>query len=315
MPNLLTHVTCWRNSLVLPASFASKVAFVADYRQYLSACTVTPVDFYLAKPVVFFEVSPDKQLMPLAIQLDPGGEFFTPNMENAENAWLLAKMQTNCAGQTLHDVGFHQLLTHQICAMVSISLFSSEVFPDQSHPVFRLIRPHVVKTVEFQQSIYNKDYDPNLQPFPATRRTSGAPGVYNIGFVYDLIFSCGRIGNYQLQERIYGDEGFRFLDCAVPNDAKRRGVAGMLPFSYPYVHDATLWYEAMRSFVDAFVAQVYPSDDAVRLDDALQRFFDKLIPAFNYQTQSEKPVAKRFPSQIHTRTLLQVTSWTCCRIF
>ncbi|VWC62716.1 hypothetical protein BLA18109_01830 [Burkholderia lata] len=51
--------------------------------------------------------------------LEPGGELFTPDMPNAENAWLPAQMQTNCAGQTLHDVGFHRLLTHQNQAFAS----------------------------------------------------------------------------------------------------------------------------------------------------------------------------------------------------
>ena len=115
-----------------------------------------------AKPIVFFKVKDDIELMPVGIQLENWGELFTPTMRNAENAWLLAKMQTNCAGQSLHDVGFHQLYTHQICAMVSIALFSEEVFnplthpvsdiPFQEHPVFKLLRPHVVKTAEFQQT-------------------------------------------------------------------------------------------------------------------------------------------------------------------
>jgi len=99
--------------------------------------------------------------------LEPGGELFTPDMPNAENAWLLAKMQTNCAGHTLH-------------------------------PVFKLLRPHVLKTVECQQTICNCAYDPYAESFPATREANGAPGVYNIGFLCDLIVSCGRIGTGHL---------------------------------------------------------------------------------------------------------------------
>ena len=126
-----------------------EIRYVANYRMYLEACTVTPVEYYLAKPIVFFKVKDDIELMPVGIQLENGGELFTPTMRNADNAWLLAKMQTNCAGQSLHDVGFHQLYTHQICAMVSIALFSEEVFnpltqpasdiPFQEHPVFKLL--------------------------------------------------------------------------------------------------------------------------------------------------------------------------------
>ncbi|WP_063902139.1 FAD-dependent oxidoreductase [Burkholderia ubonensis] len=290
------------------------VQYVANYRRYLEACTVTPVGYYLAKPLVFFTVNHHHELMPVGIQLEPGGELFTPDMANAENAWLLAKMQTNCAGQTLHDVGFHQLLTHQICAMVSIALFSEEVFnpdtlphsaePFQQHPVFKLLRPHVVKTVEFQQTIYNRDYDPYAESFPATREANGAPGVYNIGFVYDLIFSCGRIGNYQLQDKMYYDnDRFRFLAQAIPADAKRRGVE-QTPFSYAYVHDASLWYDAIFRFVGKFIAVQYPGGDpAIAADIQLQRFFDKLIPAFNHVDNAT--FAHRFPAEVKTVAALR----------
>lgn len=323
MPNLLQKVSPTEVAAIVEKAAIpnigslplEEVTYIADYRQYLNACSVIPVDFYLAKPIVFFKVTSENELMPIGIQLDESGELFTPGMTNAENAWLLAKMQTNCAGQTLHDVGFHQLYAHQICAMVSIAAFSEEVFnpltppisdiPFQEHPVFKLLRPHVVKTVEFQQVIYNSGYDPNAQSFPDTRVVNGSPGVYNIGFVYDLIFSCGRIGNYQLQDRMYHDDGkFRFLDMAVPKDAARRGVDST-PFSYAYVHDATLWYDAMANFIGEFVDTVYAGGDAaVAGDIQLQRFFNKLIPAFNHVEGSTES-AQRFPAEVVTTARLK----------
>ena len=285
----------------------ARIEYVADYRRFLSACTVTPVGFYLAQPIVLFTLTANHELMPMGIQLEPAGELFTPGMPNAQNAWLLAKMLTNCAGQSLHDVGFHQLLTHQIGAMVSVALFSEEVFNPmtaprsteafQQHPVFKLLRPHVVKTVEFQQTVYNPGYDPFMKTFPATRETNGSPGVYNLGFVYDLIFSCGRIGNYQLQDRMYNDAGnFRFLDLAIPKDAQRRGVLNT-PFSYAYVHDTLLWYHAIEKFVAEFVDVTYPGGNAaVASDIQLQRFFNRLIAAFNYVDGVKQ--AERFPAKV-----------------
>jgi monoamine oxidase len=279
------------------------ITYVADFRQYVAACTVIPTGYYLAKPLLFFRVAPNQELLPVGIQLEVGGPVFTPTMPNAENAWLLAKMQTNCAAQTLHDVVAHQLLTHQLCAMVSISLFSEDVFDSPDHPVFRLLRPHVVKTVEFMQSIYNRDYVPNAPGFPETRDATGQPGVYQLGFVYDLIFSCGRIGNYQLQNRVFNAPDFNFLDLAIGKNSQRRGVQAT-PFSYPYVHDSTLWYQAMSTFVGELIAQVYPGGDAdVAGDAALQRFFTKLIPAFNHVEGSPEP-AQRFPAEVKTTALL-----------
>ena len=322
MPNLLSSVNQSQlRDLLTMAGLANNSAisqlnihYVADYRQYLQACTVIPNGYYLAQPIVFFTVSDQQELLPVAIQLEQGGEVFTPTMDNADNAWLLAKMQTNCAGQTLHDVGFHQLLTHQIAAMVSIALFSEEVFnpftepssstPFQQHPVFKLLSPHVSKIAEFQQTIYDSSYHPNAKGFPDTREINGKPGVYNIGFIYDLIFSCGRIGNYQLQDKMYNDDGkFRFLDLAIPKDAKKRGVTNT-PFSYAYVNDATLWYEAMNRFVGNFVDTYYPNGDSdVAGDVQLQRFFDKLIPAFNYVDGVQH--AQRFPASVSTAALLK----------
>ncbi|SFU84228.1 FAD-dependent oxidoreductase [Pseudoduganella namucuonensis] len=322
MPNLLTAVSPQDvRDLIESADIRDagalgpieNIDYVADYRKFLRACTVTPERYYLPKPIVFFTVSGEGELMPAAIQLEHSGELFTPGMPNAENAWLLAKMLTNCAGQTLHDVGFHQLLTHQICAMVSVALFSEEVFNPagsppsafafQEHPVFKLLRPHVSKALEFQQTIYNRDYHPGLPDFPATRQTNGAPGVYNLGFVYDLIFSCGRIGNYQLQDRIYNDTDFRFLELALPADATKRGVRDT-PFSYPYVHDAALWYDAIAGFTGRFVDACYPGGDRAVADDVqLQRFFAKLIPAFNHVDGVTQ--ARRFPAEVVTTGALK----------
>lgn len=322
MPNLLSSVNQSQlKDLLTMAGIAGNselsklnIQYVADYRQYLQACTVIPDGYYLAQPIVFFAVSDQQELLPVAIQLEQDGEVFTPSMDNADNAWLLAKMQTNCAGQTLHDVGFHQLLTHQIAAMVSIALFSEEVFnplteprsttPFQQHPVFQLLSPHVTKTAEFQQTIYDSSYNPNAKGFPDSREVNGKPGVYNIGFIYDLIFSCGRIGNYQLQDKMYNDDGkFRFLDLAIPKDAQKRGVTNT-PFSYAYVNDATLWYDAMNRFVGNFVDTYYPNGDSdVASDVQLQRFFDKLIPAFNYIDGVKQ--AQRFPVSVTTAALLK----------
>ena len=323
MPNLLTRVDPGQlQGLLAKAGIAhpqelgplERIQYVADYRRYLEACTVIPTGYYLPKPIIFFTVTEKNELMPVGIQLEPAGELFTPGMPNAANAWLLAKMLTNCAGQTLHDVGFHQLLTHQICAMVSIALFSEEVFNPareqgsgpafQEHAVFKLLRPHVVKTVEFQQTIYNRGYDPYNPGFPATRTPPQSPGVYNLGFVYDLIFSCGRIGNYQLQDKMYNDGGnFRFLEQAIPIDAERRGVVNTL-FSYAYVHDAMLWYRAIHKFIGDFVDTHYAGgDEAVAGDVQLQRFFDKLIPAFNHVDGVTQ--AQRFPASVRTKPELK----------
>jgi monoamine oxidase len=312
MPDYLTKVTPKQlNELLNKAKISNpkalgaldQITYVADFRKYVEACTVIPEGYYLAKPIIFFKVTANNELMPVGIQLDVNGEVFTPTMKNAENAWLLAKMQTNCAGQSLHDVVSHQLLTHQICAMVSISVFSEEIFPSQDHPVFKLLRPHVVKTVEFMQEIYNRDYNPYAASFPETRTVNGKPGVYQLGFVYDLIFSCGRIGNYQLQDKVYNNPDFKFLDLAMPIDSKKRGVE-KTPFSYPYVHDGMLWYKAMSKFVNEFVDSVYTNDKAVANDKQLQNFFKKLTPAFNH-IEGSKQKAKRFPEEVKTTALLK----------
>jgi hypothetical protein len=324
MPNFLAKITQKAlQTLIKKADIPNiadigaldQVTYIADFRQYVKACTVIPEVFYLAKPIIFFKVTAQNELMPVGIQLEQGGELFTPTMPNAANAWLLAKMQTNCAGQTLHDVCSHQLLTHQTCALVSIALFSEEVFNPmtlphsdvafQKHPVFCLLRPHVVKAVEFQQNIYNADYTPYPKEFPQTRSVNGNPGVYNIGFVYDLIFSCGRIGNYQLQDKMYHDDGkFRFLDLAIPIDSKKRHVEHT-PFSYAYQHDASIWYKAIAKFVAAFVDTQYPNGDTDVVEDTqLQRFFAKLIPAFNHTEGGGKPT-NRFPDKVVTTALLK----------
>ncbi|MCC5670121.1 hypothetical protein LC653_41615 [Nostoc sp. CHAB 5784] len=107
-----------------------------------------------------------------------------------------------------------------------------------------------------------------------------------------------------MQDRIYNNSNFRFLDLAIPIDAKTRDVSNT-PFSYPYIHDASLWYEAISSFVTEFVNVQYPEGDrAIAADVQLQRFFNKLIPAFNYNIDG-KPQMQRFPSEVKTADSLK----------
>jgi hypothetical protein len=101
----------------------------------------------------------------------------------------------------------------------------------------------------------------------------------------------------------YDNDRFRFLDLALPADIKRRGVEDT-PFSYAYVHDAGCWYDAIARFVEHFVSIQYPGgDQAIAAVIQLQRFFDKLIPAFNHV--DGKPVAHRFPTEVKTVAVLQ----------
>jgi len=90
--------------------------------------------------------------------------------------------------------------------------------------------------------------------------------VYNVGFVYDLIFSCGRLGNYQLQDKMYYDDGkFDFLDYLdFENATKKRNIPENLNFSYAYQHDAKLWYDAIKSFISNFVDTQYKDNDQVK---------------------------------------------------
>jgi len=65
---------------------------------------------------------------------------------------------------------------------------------------------------------------------------------------------------------MYHNNGqFKFLDLAIPIDAKKRGVE-RTEFSYPYVHDSMLWYEAIQSFIEEFINILYPKDKDVSRD-------------------------------------------------
>jgi hypothetical protein len=98
-------------------------------------------------------------------------------------------------------------------------------------------------------------------------------------------------------------DSHRFLEQAIPIDAERRDVL-KTPFSYAYVHDAMLWYRAIHKFAGDFVDTHYAGgDEEVAGDVQLQRFFDKLIPAFNYVDGVTQ--AHRFPASVRTKPQLK----------
>ncbi|UOD32790.1 hypothetical protein INH39_14655 [Massilia violaceinigra] len=82
-----------------------------------------------------------------------------------------------------------------------------------------------------------------------------APGVYHLGFVQDLIFSCGWSCSCQWQDKINGEPEFRFLEHVIPKDVARRGVLDT-SVSYAYV-------QQLAGFPRAAISETMGAENAL----------------------------------------------------
>ncbi|KAL6661761.1 hypothetical protein ACP70R_001145 [Stipagrostis hirtigluma subsp. patula] len=187
---------------------------------------------------------------------------FTPSTDTTESwLWRMAKSHVRA-----HDSGHHELISHWLrthCAVEPYIIAANRQLSEM-HPIYQLLHPHFRYTMKIN----------------ALARSA----LINAGGIIELSFSPGKY-SMELSSVAY-DKLWRFDMEALPADLIRRGMAEEDPKAehglkltikdYPFANDGLLIWDAIKGWVQAYVARFYPDAGSVTGDAELQAFWTEV---------------------------------------
>ncbi|XVE89677.1 hypothetical protein DITRI_Ditri20bG0015200 [Diplodiscus trichospermus] len=229
----------------------------------------TPSKLYASRTLLFLRG--DDTLKPVAIELSlphPNGDkfgavnkVFTPSDHGVEGSiWQLAK-----GFVAVNDSGYHQLVSHWLNTHASLEPFVIATNRQLSvvHPIYKLLHPHFRDTM--------------------TINALAREMLVNAGGVIESTFYPRRYA-MELSAEVY--KSWNFMEQALPNDLKKRGMAvedanspyglQLLIKDYPYAVDGLkIWY-AIEKWVRDYCTFYYKSEEIVQQDSELQAWWKEL---------------------------------------
>lgn len=250
------------STIDLIQSAAENRLFIADYPLFkdLKATDLQPGKYLGSPTAVFYHSS--QGLEPVLIEVEKG-RVVTPTQDTADD-WTRAKLYTQTADATYHELITHLSYTHLASESLAIAL--SRNLPD-NHPVYQLLRPHF----EFLIAINNR----------------GNAILLNDGAAISTLMAPVREVSLDLMNKAYRERSF--WDYALPNDIEHRGIEAKFIPEYPYRDDALLLWDAIAKYTSSYLQGYYPDDKAVLKDSYLQAWADELGAPLNTRPKSEFP--------------------------
>ncbi|XP_070552625.1 polyunsaturated fatty acid 5-lipoxygenase-like [Ptychodera flava] len=240
--------------MTLEECIAQKRLFIVDYKRLKDLPTTTS-KVVVCAPIALFFMNKEKVLMPVAIQLfqdaGPDNPVFLPT--DPQYTWMLAKMFFNNADASVHESAVHLAFTHILIETFSLAV-NRNLSP--SHPIFRLLAPHLKYVMAINHSAVEILISPN-------------------GWI-DRAMSVGRIGMLEIIRREW--KNWRFdINGDLPTSLKARGVYDpeVIP-DYPFRDDAMLIYDAIKNYVSAVVKGHYKTSEKVAEDIEIQNMAEEL---------------------------------------
>ncbi|OMO99197.1 Lipoxygenase [Corchorus olitorius] len=229
----------------------------------------TSAKAYASRTILFLRG--DETLKPVAIELSlphPDGEEFgavskvyTPAEHGIEGSiWQFAK-----AFVALNDEGQHQLVSHWLNTHAVLEPFVIATNRQLSvvHPIYKLLHPHYRDTMTINAL--------------ARELLVNADGVIEKTFY---------TGMYSLEVSSEAYKSWNFLEQALPNDLKKRGIAvddansqhglRLLIQDYPYAVDGLKIWFAIEKWVRDYCFFYYKTDEMVQQDPELQAWWKEL---------------------------------------
>ncbi|XP_070552624.1 polyunsaturated fatty acid 5-lipoxygenase-like [Ptychodera flava] len=234
--------------MTLEECIEQKRLFMVDHKTLVDIPRVTE-DLVVCSPIALFFMNKDKVLMPVAIQLfqdaAPDNPVFLPT--DPEYTWIAAKLFFNHADASIHQSAVHLGFTHMIVETMSLSV-NRNLSP--SHPLFRMVGPHLKYVMAINNSAVN---------------ILIAPG----GWV-DSVMSVGRDGMLEIISRQW--RSWRLdVDGTLPTYLRDRGVDDPEVIrDFPFRDDALLIYNAIRNYVEEIVMAHYETPQELADDHELQ---------------------------------------------
>ncbi|KAJ3117091.1 Arachidonate 5-lipoxygenase [Physocladia obscura] len=290
----LSKVPALKNKIV--GDEVSKGAFVLiDYRAQLapfvksfsiSMTTDSITGGTLVAPVaLFYHNSESFSLVPVAIQLEEGGEVFYPLEDAAseDNTWLLAKMWLGLADSHVHELNEHLLKTHLAIEPFGLAL-KRQLSPQ--HPIRKLMDPHFHSTPQIN-----------------------AEGR---GILLNIISDAMSIGDSLVNFFIHNYKKWTFAEMNPVKQLEKRGFDGAAPTStlnrpgnFPWAEDARDLFEVISKHMGRFVDLFYKVDENVAADTELQAWIYECS-----QFHEGKNVPEKFETKNELRDALAMIAWT-----
>ncbi|XP_015272385.1 PREDICTED: arachidonate 15-lipoxygenase B-like [Gekko japonicus] len=241
--------------------------YIADYHilDGITAGRNNKLQQYTAAPICLLHLTPQHELIPLAIQLSqtPGPEapIFLPS--DSEWDWILAKTWVRNSHFYVHEAVDHLLRTHLLAEVFALATIRH--LP-MCHPLYKLLIPHIRYTFKInilaRQLLISKDG------------------------VFEQATGLGREGLVQLCQR--GLEALTYSSLCLPEDLEDRDVGSLA--NYYYKDDGLELWAAIESFVSNIVDFYYSSDESVQKDHELQGWIkDIFTEGFLSRTSSGIP--------------------------
>lgn len=227
--------------------------FVGDYSG-LDGLPAGKVDEYdkvvLAPTAVYAAVGDQWFIVGIQTGADPETSSFVQPGDGV--SWKMAKVALLAADSQLTGLVAHFGLCH--CVMEAVVLSTKRNLA-KAHPLRLLLDAHTENTL-----IVNEITRSSLTP------PDGA---------IDRMMAQELQSSLDLTAKAVRD--FRIMESSPPEDFARRGVddTRALP-SYPYRDDQLLLWEALETWIAAYIAVYYHSDADVSLDEELQAFVVEL---------------------------------------
>ncbi|XP_076843064.1 polyunsaturated fatty acid lipoxygenase ALOX15B-like [Brachyhypopomus gauderio] len=228
--------------------------FLCDYKRLkgFEGIVINNRQQYVAAPLCLLFSTPEKKLIPIAIQLlqDPGesNPIFLPT--DSKWDWLLAKTFVRNAEFYEHELNFHLLHTHLFGEVITIATLRN--LPS-AHPLFKLLIPH---------TRYNLHIN-----VMARDRLISSNGVFA---KYTAIGFCGVtkfLGN--------ASSSLTYSSLCLPDNIMERGVEN-IP-NYYYRDDGLDLWNVINVFVQRVIVHYYLNDADVERDSELQNWIKEIF--------------------------------------
>ncbi|XP_036444296.1 hydroperoxide isomerase ALOXE3-like isoform X2 [Colossoma macropomum] len=245
--------------------------FLCDYKR-LSGFEGNLIDNRrqsLTAPLCLLYSTPEKKLIPIAIQLyqEPSKEnpIFLPT--DSKWDWLLAKTFVRSAEFHEHELNFHLLRTHLLAEVFSLATLRN--LPS-AHPLFKLLMPHTRYT--FQINIM------------ARNLLISKDGIFK---KYTAI-GCDDAVNTFLPKAV---STLTYSSLCLPDNIKERGLEN-IP-NYYYRDDGQEFWDIIHKFVRGVLTCYYKTDGDVKADPELQKWISDIFE-YGFLKKGETGIPRSF---------------------
>nr|XP_056719327.1 polyunsaturated fatty acid lipoxygenase ALOX15B-like [Euleptes europaea] len=260
--------------------------YIADYRilDGISGGWINKVQQYITAPICLLHITPQKELIPLAIQLSqtPGPEtpIFLPC--DSEWDWILAKTWVRNSHFHVHQAVAHLLRTHLLAEVFALATFRH--LPT-CHPLYKLLIPHMRYTFNIN--------------------TLAREDLISKDGIFDKAIGLGRQGLIELCQR--GMEVLTYSFLCLPEDLEDRDVCS-LP-NYYYRDDGLEIWAAIESFVSNIVDFYYLKDESVQEDYELQGWIKDIFTE-GFLSQESSGIPSSFDTALELKKFLTMVIFT-----